>query len=289
MTIEETTTEPPTVGRGLDTIRDAAAALGVPAETAETAKTVFRRYDDQRDGPPNSVRTTGAAALYVACKVERVPRTVDEVVAAADAERTTLLRRAKGVTSALGIDLSGFADATQYVERYADELSLPQAVADRAVDIVDYCEDAGVAGGKSPSGWAAAAVYNAAVEADLDVRQDTLTELADVTHVTIRNRYQDQRDVLRERNPPPESAADAVDWYRTYLPASEYVASRARDLLAAAADAHAVDDAPAAWAAAALRVASDRAGDPIGMKALKTPAGCSSAAVHDRERALEEY
>jgi len=288
MTTEETTARPRTVGRALDTIRGAATELGVPAETEETATTVFKRYRDNRDGPPNSVRTTGAACLYVACKVERVPQTVDEVVAAADADRTHLLRRAKDVTSTLGIDLSGFADATQYVERYADTLELPEAVRERAVEIVHCCEEAGVAGGKSPSGWAAAAVYNACVEADMDVRQDTLTDLADVTHVTIRNRYQDQREVLRERNPPPECAVAALDWYETHLPASEYVHSSARDLLERVADAENVDDAPAAWAAAALRVASDRAGRPIGMKALKTPAGCSSSDIHDRASTLAD-
>ncbi|MFC3476226.1 transcription initiation factor IIB family protein [Halobacterium litoreum] len=286
MTSEEMSAHHRTVGRALDTIRSAATELGVPAATEETATTVFRRYRDQRDGPPNSVRTTGAACLYVACKVERVPRTVDEVVAAADVDRTHLLRRAKDVTSTLGVDLSGFADATQYVERYADDLELPTAVRERAVEIVNCCEEAGIAGGKSPSGWAAAAVYNACVEADLDVRQDTLTELADVTHVTIRNRYQDQREVLRERNPPPERAVAALDWYETYLSTSEYVHSSARDLLERVADAEDVDEAPAAWAAAALRVASDRAGRPIGMKALKTPSGCSSTEIHDRTSAL---
>lgn len=287
MTTEETTAEPRTVTRALDTIRGAGAELPVPEETVETARTVFHRHREKRDEPPNSVETLGAACLYVACKVERVPRTVDEVVVATNVNRIQLLRQAKDVTSTLGVDLSGFADATQYVERYAEELALPRAVANRAVDIVDRCEDAGIAGGKSPSGWAAAAVYNACVEADLDVRQDTLTELADVTHVTIRNRYQDQREVLRDQNPPPECAVGAVDWYETYLPTSEYVAVTARELLDDASDAHEVDDAPAVWAATALRAASSRAGNPIGMKALKTPAGCSSTEIHDRLPALQ--
>jgi transcription initiation factor TFIIB len=198
-----------------------------------------------------------------------------------------LLRRAKEVTSELDIDLSGFADATRYVERYVGELELPGDVAARASDIVDACEDAGIAGGKSPSGWAAAAVYNACVEADMKVRQDTLTELADVTHVTIRNRYQEQRELLYEQNPPPETADEAIDWYCEHLPASEYVATAARDLLSTAAGSQDLDDAPAVWAAAALRVAGERAGAPIGMKALKTPVRCASSAIHEREQAFE--
>lgn len=270
--------------RAQATIEEAAAALDVPVETTETATTVYRRHRDERGTHPHDVETTAAACLYVACKVERVPRTVDEVVAATDANRTHLLRRAKDVTSDLGIDLSAFADASRYVERYADELDLPDSVAERANEVIDVCEDAGIAGGKSPSGWAAAAIYNASVEADLDVRQDTLTDLADVTHVTIRNRYQEQRDVLRERNPPPQTASAAVDWYCQHLPVSDYVASSARDLLVDISES--VDDAPAAWAAAALRYAGERAGSPIGMKALKTPAGCSSGAIHERRNAF---
>ena len=289
MTTEETRVDSRTVGEALDTIEAAADALGVPAETEETAAAVFHRHRDERDAHPYSVKTTAAACLYVACKVERVPRTVDEVVEATTADRTHLLRRAKEVTSELDIDLSGFADATQYVDRYAGELALPEEITARAGRIVDDCEDAGIAGGKSPSGWAAAAIYNACVEADMNVRQDELTELADVTHVTIRNRYQEQRELLRERNPPPETAREAVDWYREYLPASEYVASAARDLLTAVETNHDADEAPAAWAAAALRVAGERAGTPIGMKALKTPAGCSSSDIHEREQTVTDY
>ncbi|WP_232688498.1 transcription initiation factor IIB family protein [Halobacterium zhouii] len=285
MTTDETGSETRTTRDATGLIDDAADALDVPDATAETATTVFRRHCDERDANPNSVHTTAAACLYVACKVERVPRTVEEVVDAADADRTLLLRRAKDVTSELGIDLSGFADASRYVERYATELDLPDGVAERANDIVACCEDAGIAGGKSPSGWAAAAVYNASVEADLGVRQDTLTGLADVTHVTIRNRYQEQREVLRAQNPPPETAVEAVDWYCEYLPVSGYVADAARNLLKDADDVD-VDAAPAAWAAAALRRAGERAGSSIGMKALKTPAGCPAAAVHEREREL---
>lgn len=287
MTTDETSAQPRAVGEALDRIEDAARELGVPAETTETAVAVFRRHRDQQAVNSYDVGTAAAACLYVACKVERVPRTVDEVVDATGADRTQLLRRAKDVTSELGIDLSGFADASQYVERYTDELDLPDPVAERAREVISRCEDAGIAGGKSPSGWAAAAIYNAAVEADMDVRQDTLTELADVTHVTIRNRYKEQREVLREHNPPPETAVDAVDWYCEHLPASEYVASRATELLEAANGEYDVDEAPAAWAAAALRVAGDRAGAAIGMKALKTPAGCSSSAIHERASDLE--
>jgi transcription initiation factor TFIIB len=289
MTTEETSADSRTVGEALGTIEGGADALGVPAETEQTAAAVYQRHRDERDAHPYSVETTAAACLYVACKVERVPRTVDEVVEATAADRTRLLRRAKEVTSQLDIDLSGFADATQYVERYAEDLSLPEDIASRASDIVNDCEDAGIAGGKSPSGWAAAAIYNACVEADMKVRQDELTELADVTHVTIRNRYQEQRELLREQNPPPETAREAVDWYREYLPASEYVASAARDLLEAVGRDHDVDEAPAAWAAAALRVAGERAGAPVGMKALKTPAGCSSSDIHEREQTVEDY
>lgn len=286
MTTDETGVTAQTTSEALALIDDAAEELGVPDATAETAATVFRRHRDEREAHPNSIKTTAAACLYVACKVERVPRTVDEVVDASDADRTLLLRRAKAVTSELGIDLSGFADASQYVERYTDELDLPDGVAARASDIVSCCEDAGIAGGKSPSGWAAAAVYNASVEADLGIRQDTLTDLADVTHVTIRNRYQEQREVLRERDPPPETAAAAVDWYCEHLPVSQYVAETAQEVLDDAEGID-VDAAPAEWAAAALRRAGERAGSPVGMKALKTPAGCSAADVHERANELK--
>jgi len=202
MTTEETGVDSRTVGEALDAIEDGADALSVPGDRGDRGRRLPPAPGTARDTPLLSRDDGGRVPL----------RGLQGRTGAADrrrgggrdgADRTHLLRRAKEVTSELDIDLSGFADATRYVERYVGELELPGDVAARASDIVDACEDAGIAGGKSPSGWAAAAVYNACVEADMKVRQDTLTELADVTHVTIRNRYQEQRELLYEQNPPP--------------------------------------------------------------------------------------
>jgi transcription initiation factor TFIIB len=50
--------------------------------------------------------------------------------------------------------------------------------------------------GKSPTGFAAAAIYAASLLCNQKRTQREVAEVANVTEVTIRNRYQEQMEVM---------------------------------------------------------------------------------------------
>ena len=56
--------------------------------------------------------------------------------------------------------------------------------------------EAGRCSGKSPPGLAAAAIYTAAVLENEECTQEAVAEVARVTVVTVRNRYQEQLDAV---------------------------------------------------------------------------------------------
>jgi len=77
------------------------------------------------------------------------------------------------------------------VPRFASELDLPDEVERRARELLDNAQKDGVTSGKSPVGLAAAAIYAASLLTNHKVTQSQVSDVTDVSEVTIRNRYQE--------------------------------------------------------------------------------------------------
>lgn len=85
---------------------------------------------------------------------------------------------------------------TEYVTRYCEQLDVDDTTKELAQDIVEMSSDEGLLSGRSPTGVAAAAVYTAALQTDEKITQSEIATVADVSEVTIRNRYQEQEEAF---------------------------------------------------------------------------------------------
>jgi len=184
--------------------------LGISESTQQVALSLFEQYTGQEEINDNAFEVLAVACLYTACKVESVPLSPDDFANVPETAitRVILLRRVKSLASTLGLDPRAFFDPTQYVDHYCDDLGLDDKVAERAHEILTIADEAGIAGGKSPTGRAAAAIYNACLELNHKVTQVEIGNVANVTEVTIRNRYQDQRELLASPSTSSESKSD---------------------------------------------------------------------------------
>jgi Transcription initiation factor IIB (TFIIB) len=81
------------------------------------------------------------------------------------------------------------ADPEQYVPRFGSELGLSDEAKLRARQLLQNAKEKGVHSGKSPVGLAAASVYAAALLTNEKTTQAAVSEVADISEVTIRNRY----------------------------------------------------------------------------------------------------
>ncbi|MFB6202021.1 MAG: transcription initiation factor IIB 2, partial [Halorhabdus sp.] len=80
-------------------------------------------------------------------------------------------------------------DPASYVPRFASDLDLSEEAERQARDLLENAKQEGVHSGKSPVGLAAAAVYAASLLANEKVTQNEVSEVANISEVTIRNRY----------------------------------------------------------------------------------------------------
>ncbi|MFB6202610.1 MAG: transcription initiation factor IIB 2, partial [Halorhabdus sp.] len=71
------------------------------------------------------------------------------------------------------------------------DLDLSEEVTNRARELLDEAREAGILSGKSPVGLAAAAIYAAALLCNERITQGAVSNVANISEVTIRNRYKE--------------------------------------------------------------------------------------------------
>ena len=167
-----------------------ASALGLPDSVRETASVIYRRALDEDLLPGRSIEGVSTSALYAAA---RRP---------ARRGASTRSRRSPGsarwsspgpiaTSSANWVSRSQPADPASYVPRFASELDLSEESERRARQLLETAKNEGIISGKSAVGLAAAAVYAAALLTNEKVTQGAVSEVADISEVTIRNRYKE--------------------------------------------------------------------------------------------------
>ena len=165
-----------------------ASALGLPENVRETASVIYRRALDENLLPGRSIEGVSTSAVYAAARQAGVPRSLDEIADVSRVEKDEIARTYRYVVRELGLEVAP-ADPESYVPRFASSLGLSDEAENRARQLLKNAKEQGVHSGKSPVGLAAAAVYAAALLTNEKTTQAAVSEVADISEVTIRNRY----------------------------------------------------------------------------------------------------
>jgi len=165
-----------------------ASALGLPENVRETASVIYRRALDEDLLPGRSIEGVSTASVYAAARQAGVPRSLDEINEVSRVEKSEIARTYRYVVRELGLEVKP-ADPESYVPRFASSLELSDEAEHRARQLLQNAKEQGVHSGKSPVGLAAAAVYAAALLTNEKTTQAAVSEVADISEVTIRNRY----------------------------------------------------------------------------------------------------
>jgi len=165
-----------------------ASALGLPENVRETASVIYRRALDEDLLPGRSIEGVSTASVYAAARQAGVPRSLDEINEVSRVEKSEIARTYRYVVRELGLEGKP-ADPESYVPRFASSLELSDEAEHRARQLLQNAKEQGVHSGKSPVGLAAAAVYAAALLTNEKTTQAAVSEVADISEVTIRNRY----------------------------------------------------------------------------------------------------
>jgi transcription initiation factor TFIIB len=174
-----------------------ASALGLPENVRETASVIYRRALDENLLPGRSIEGVSTSSLYAAARQAGVPRSLDEIADVSRVEKSEIARTYRYVVRELGLEVQP-ADPESYVPRFASSLGLSDESENRARELLRNAKEQGVHSGKSPVGLAAAAVYAASLLTNEKTTQAAVSDVADISEVTIRNRYHELLEAEQE-------------------------------------------------------------------------------------------
>jgi len=178
-----------------------ASALGLPENVRETASVIYRRALEADLLPGRSIEGVATATLYAAARQANTPRSLDEASHVSRVARRELTRTYRYLIRELELEVAP-ADPESYLPRFVSDLELPDEVERRARELLNSGRSENVLSGKSPIGLAAAAIYAAALLSNVAVTQEKIGEVAEVSEVTIRNRYHELLESTTELDTP---------------------------------------------------------------------------------------
>ena len=174
------------------------SALGLGKDVRETASVIYRRALEEDLLPGRSIEGVATASLYAAARQMDRPRSIDEVAAVSRVPEMEFKRTYRYIVRELDLAVKP-ADPNRFVGRIASAVGLDDETERMARELLRTAEGTGTFNGKSPVGLAAAAIYAAGRLTGRDLTQDEVSAAADVSNVTIRNRYQEILAVYEEQ------------------------------------------------------------------------------------------
>jgi transcription initiation factor TFIIB len=165
-----------------------AAALSLPSNILDTAAVIYRRAIKKRMIRGRSIANIVGASLYLSCRQCGVPRSLDEIAVLAMTSKKELGRSFRFMLRQLDIVAPPSQNAN-YAARFSNRLAISGKAEGIAIRILEIARQMKLTSGRGPAGIAAASTYIATVLTNERKTQREIAEIANVTEVTIRNRY----------------------------------------------------------------------------------------------------
>ena len=171
------------------------SALNLPKNILETASVIYRKAIKKRLIRGRSIHNVTAAAIYMSCRQCGIPRTLDEIAEAASLNKKDVGRSYRFMVR----ELEAFvppSTSRHYAARFSNKLAISGRAETIAIRILETAKKMKLTSGRGPTGIAAAATYVATVLTNERKTQREIAEIANVTEVTIRNRYKELLELI---------------------------------------------------------------------------------------------
>jgi len=168
--------------------------LGIPRGVKETSAVIYRKALEKNLSRGRSIEALVGASVYAASRIRRLPRSLDEIAIHSAVSKKEVGKCYRVLVTTWDLKIPP-ASPLDYLSRFGTELHLSGMCQRRAAKILIEAKNEGLTDGKDPTGLAAAAIYLAAIMGDERRTQREIAATAQVTEVTVRNRY---KELVRE-------------------------------------------------------------------------------------------
>ncbi len=167
-----------------------ASLLDIPMTIREDASMLYRAATRADLIKGRSIEAVSGASLYIACRQQNVPRTIEEISEVSRISMKDLARTHRFLMDKLNLTLPP-TDPIDYIPRFCSELGTTTELENVAKDVLREIKGAPLTYGKAPNSIAAASIYIASQVCGEKVTQYEIATVTKTTEVTVRNRYKE--------------------------------------------------------------------------------------------------
>ncbi len=173
--------------------------LNLSKDLKESAAHIYRKMANKNLIRGRSIEAMLIASIYAACRLNCVPKTLDDFIEFASVDKKKIARCYRLILKELNISMK-VSSPINFIPRFCAELKLSGSTQNRAAEILKLAKKYRITAGKAPTGLAGAALYVAAIQEGERRTQREISITAGVTEATIRNRYKELINQLRLQN-----------------------------------------------------------------------------------------
>ena len=164
--------------------------LNLPQNTRETAAMIYRRAVMSGLIRGRTIQSVVASATYMACRQCGVIRSLEDVAKAATITRKEAARNYRHLYKQLQPDVPQ-VDKDNLITKFVNQLRVSGQTEQLCRKIMDKAAEERLTIGRAPEGITAAGLYIACKLNQEDRTQGEIAKAAQITEVTIRNRYKE--------------------------------------------------------------------------------------------------
>jgi transcription initiation factor TFIIB len=164
--------------------------LNLPKNTTETAAMIYRKAINKQLIRGRTIQSVVAAALYMASRQCNVMRSLEDVARAANISRKEAARNYRFLYKELKTDVPP-VDRDNLITKFVSKLRITGTTEQLARRILDQANSQKLTIGRAPEGITAACIYIACKLNNEERTQGEIAKTAQITEVTIRNRYKE--------------------------------------------------------------------------------------------------
>ncbi len=174
--------------------------LGVPFSILEKASYIYRMALEKGLVRGRAINSIVSASLYAALRYDGIPKTLKELSKASHIEKKELAKCYRMLVKEMRLQMP-LVDPNTHVRKICVYSGINKMAMIGSEKIIRLAQKKKLTAGKDPMGLAAAAVYYSCVLLDIKTTQRDIAIAANITEVTVRNRYKSLSDQLKLEEP----------------------------------------------------------------------------------------
>ncbi|MGV9206066.1 MAG: transcription initiation factor IIB, partial [Promethearchaeia archaeon] len=170
--------------------------LGMNNEIRKKAGNIYRQIKQKGLLKGTSRTAMKSASIYASYRSLDEPVTISEINKLSNCSKGKLKNAIKRINEDLDLNIRP-PKPEDFVEKISSKISLNRKTKEKALEIIKKARNKNLHQGKSPTGFAAGAIYLAGRITNANkITQLKVAEAANVTEVTVRSRYKDLKNNL---------------------------------------------------------------------------------------------